>query len=339
MKHILRISIVAVIALAVIMAAAEARSKRSAWLGVYTQTVDGDLAEAYNLSVKRGAVINQVVEDSPADEAGLRDDDVIVAFDGSRVRGEDDLIDLIADSRPNDDVVLTIMRGDDEIEVTVTMERRQEGRLDRYFGHAPRAPRAPRVPEPYTFEYSHEPFNFDFSFNGDDQAYIGVSLLNISRELATHFGADDGGVLINEVEEDSPAEDSELLPGDVIVAIDDDRIEDATDVQHAIRGLDEGDIARVEVIRNRKRMEFDVEVDVREGGFYSGSSHIIHVPDLPLIDLRAPRMRGLFNSDDSHDWIFDVDEIEEEFDEAMEELREELRELRQEMRELRKSLP
>ena len=51
-----------------------AKTKKShnlAWLGVYTQTVDEDLVEAFELPVKYGAIINEVVEDSPADEAGL----------------------------------------------------------------------------------------------------------------------------------------------------------------------------------------------------------------------------------------------------------------------------
>jgi len=57
------------------------------------KTVDADLAEAFDLSTGWGAIVNQVVKDSPADEAGIKEDDVIIAFDGDKVRDSEDLTD------------------------------------------------------------------------------------------------------------------------------------------------------------------------------------------------------------------------------------------------------
>ena len=79
----------------VVVFATAALSWAGVWLGVYTQEVDPDLAEAFALEVDRGAIINEIIEASPADEAGLREDDIIISFGGDRVRDDDDLIDLV----------------------------------------------------------------------------------------------------------------------------------------------------------------------------------------------------------------------------------------------------
>ena len=62
------------------------------------------------MSVDYGAIVNDIVDDSPADEAGLEEDDIIIEFDGKVVRDDDDLSDLIFDSSPGDEISLTIVR-------------------------------------------------------------------------------------------------------------------------------------------------------------------------------------------------------------------------------------
>ena len=65
-----------------------AKSKRyshTTWLGITTQTVDDDLAGAFDLPVEYGVIINQVIDDSPAEEAGLEEDDIIISFNGDKI--------------------------------------------------------------------------------------------------------------------------------------------------------------------------------------------------------------------------------------------------------------
>lgn len=75
--------------------------------------------------LRGGVLIKQVVPESPADQAGLREGDIILRLDGRRVRG-DNLADWIADYEPGDEVTLTIWRNGQEIEIEVTLGEHPE---------------------------------------------------------------------------------------------------------------------------------------------------------------------------------------------------------------------
>ena len=77
-------------------------------MGVYTQTVDRELADVFDLSIKYGAIVNEVVKDSPADEAGIKEDDVIVAINGSKVTDSDELTDEVHEMEPGDEIVMML---------------------------------------------------------------------------------------------------------------------------------------------------------------------------------------------------------------------------------------
>jgi S1-C subfamily serine protease len=335
MKKHLKFGLAAALAMVALFSLAFAGS-RSAWLGVYTQEVDEDLAEDYSLATDHGAIIDEVVEDSPAEEAGLKEDDIIIAFDGKVVRDDDDLTDLVLDSRPGDTVSLTIVRDSKEQQIKVELGRRPRSYGwygDRGWFDAPRTPRVPKIPKipkipaPVVPDY--------YYFHGDDEyPYIGVSLLEISRKTAISLGADRGGVLIDDVEKNSPAEKAGLQAGDLIVTIDDEKIFDAEDVQEIIRDKDEGDVARITYIRDRKQSTVDVKVALDEDRRSYGRSHSIRIPDMPDIDIKAPKLQYLHQGRflDSDD--FDSDE----FKEAMKEYQKELKKLKIEMKDLKKSL-
>jgi serine protease Do len=294
-KH-LKIGLMAALAVAVLITLAFAGS-RTAWLGVYTQEVDDEMAEDYDLTVDHGAIIDEIVDDSPAEEAGLEEDDVIIKFDGKVVRDDDDLSDLILDSRPGDTVSVTIVRDGKEQQINVELGRRpRSSTWSGDFGwyeapHAPRMPKVPRVPSipapPSVPDYYY--FNSD-----EDYPYIGVSLLEVSRKTAVSLGAEKGGVLIDDVEKGSPAAQAGLQAGDLIVAIDDEKIFEAEDVQEVIWEKDEGDIARITYLRNRQASTVDVKVELNEDGNSWGHSQVIRIPDMPDIDVSAPRLKGLY---------------------------------------------
>ena len=83
------------------------------WLGVGMYTVDPSLAAAMNLSVERGALILELIANSPADNAGLRTDDVIVSFGGREISNVADLVRAIRASEIGEDVEIVFVRGED----------------------------------------------------------------------------------------------------------------------------------------------------------------------------------------------------------------------------------
>jgi S1-C subfamily serine protease len=110
-----------------------------AYLGVSMGTVTEDLASEADLAVDSGALLEEVEEGDPADDAGLRGSeldeltgeiteagDVIVRFDGEPVRTADDVVAAVAGKQPGDSVELEIYRGDEKRTVSVELGERPE---------------------------------------------------------------------------------------------------------------------------------------------------------------------------------------------------------------------
>jgi len=83
------------------------------WLGVGLSTVNTSLAAAMNLSVDRGALIVTVVANSPADTAGLREDDIIIRFGGQEISNFADLVRAIRAREIGQEVEIVFVRGED----------------------------------------------------------------------------------------------------------------------------------------------------------------------------------------------------------------------------------
>jgi serine protease Do len=331
-KHttlVLMTALLAVVAFSIALAG----SRSAAWLGIYTQEVDEDVAETFSLSTERGAIITEIVDDSPAEEAGLEEDDIIISCDGKVVRDDDDLTDLVSDSRPGDTVSLTIIRDGKEQQIKAELGRRPRSNGwygDRGHFEVPRPPRMPKMP---ALPSPVVPDTYSYSFD-DEYPYIGVSLLEVSKRTAESLGSDRSGVLIDDVEKNSPAEKAGLQAGDLIVAIDDEKIFDAEDVQEIVGDKDEGDTVRITYLRNRQKATAAVTVAIDEDGRSFGHSGVFRMPDLPDIDIMTSQLKGLHYGRSWDSDRFDSDE----YHEAMKEYKEELKQLKIEMEELKKSL-
>ncbi|MCK4301601.1 MAG: PDZ domain-containing protein [candidate division Zixibacteria bacterium] len=292
------------------------RSEEGAWLGVGNQSVDYDLIEEHDLSVKYGAYIHWVEDDSPADEAGLQEGDVIVALGGEKITDSDDLSEALIEFDEGDEVSLEVVRADEKLKLKATLDEKS---------------RRKRV---HVIMRDAD----EYSFKGSG-SFIGVKLQTLNKQLGEFFGVEKGrGALIQEVEEDSPAEKAGLKAGDVIVAIDDEKVRDVDDVIEIIGDTDAGDKVEIAVLRNRKEATFEVEVEERDnfGGLdYRYMIGLPNVPDIGDIDIKVPKMRGLFHGDFSDDeLIFE----QEEFEHEMKRLRKDLEELREELKEIRLKL-
>ena len=287
----------------------ESDNKR-AWLGVYMQDIDEDMAEAFDLSTEEGVLVDDVVDDSPAEEAGIKRGDVIVEFDGGKIENSEDLARTVRKHRSGDEVEVKVLRDSDEKTFTVELGETKGS----YGFSSSRSSSIKRFATPGMNSFSF--------FIDEGGGYLGVSTIELSEQLAEYFGTD-GGVLVSEVEEDSPAEKVGIKAGDVITRIDDEIIDSPSDLYEIIRDHEEGDEVKISVVRKGNTEIFTAKLDETEEGQSFGGLNpmIMNMPKIPSID-----------------YIKKFDFDKSDFEDEMDELRDELESLREEFRELKENL-
>ena len=274
------------------------------YLGVYTQDMTSRLARSMTLKTEEGALVTEVMEDTPAEKAGLQEEDIIVEFDGKSVRDAGDLTDAVRKTAPGTKVNIVVMRKDERktLQAEVGKTRRSQN-----FGVAPIPPVHPRV----------------FMFNRNE--IFGMEVREIRDQLAKYFDApSDEAVLVEEVEEKSDAASAGIAAGDVILKLGDRTIEDIRDLHRAVRNLKENDKVNVELLRRGTR-----------------KSVTLTVTDLPHEErfFNPPHGKKFFfrhDPDGDFDFDFDIDVNVEGLEEEMENLNHELEglggQIRQELR-------
>lgn len=314
MARTARILLLAVLALGLTAGVGEAKSKRTAWMGVYTQSVDRELALDLKLENRRGALISAVVGDSPAKEAGLKKNDVIIAVDGKPIDDADDLTEAISAHADGDEITVRIVRDGSEQDVKVTLESRRRGDVV-FWSWDDNPPKARAYAEALDSYRVH-----------GSRGYLGVRVSDLSAQLGHYFGVEKGrGALVTEVTKGSPAESAGVRAGDVIVAIDDETVYDSRDVTSLVRESEKGEEVSIRVIRDKKELTLSATIEEEEGRDYG----LFRLPDLPDVNVNLPQMRGLRFGDTRG--YFDSDEFRVEMDR----LREELEVLKKELKELR----
>jgi S1-C subfamily serine protease len=231
--------------LATIQTVAAKEPAKKAWLGVQIQELTPSLREAMKLGDKTGLLITQVVEDSPADDANLREEDVIIEFNGQAVERADAFTKLVRGTEPNKEVKVVIMRDGVRKEIMVTLAARKSSRS-------------------YSYAFSG-PGHFAFS-----RVHLGVQTQELNADLAAYFNVkEDGGALILNVMEDTPAEKAGLKAGDVITKIDEETVEDPGDLVRALSDYEEDDEITVTYVRHGKTATAKATLEDSDGhGFH-----------------------------------------------------------------------
>lgn len=94
------------------------------WIGIEAQDITPELAESFKLKMAEGALVAGVLRGSPADKAGLRAGDILLAIDGKPVSDSGSMLNLIAVLTPNQNATLKIARAEKTLNVTVLIGRR-----------------------------------------------------------------------------------------------------------------------------------------------------------------------------------------------------------------------
>jgi serine protease Do len=211
-----------------------------------------------------GVLIDDVEEESPAEKAGLKRGDVIVEFDGERVRGARHFSRLVQETPDGRTVKATIVR--DGARQTLDITPAAGERLGRASDHIIALPDIEREIE-RGLETLPRNFSFDFDWDATPMmsgphGRLGARLQRLTGQLAEYFGAKEG-VLVSSVDEDSPAAQAGLKAGDVITSINGRAVNDTRDVTQEIRGAEGGKDVEIGVLRDRKSLTLKAQIPER----------------------------------------------------------------------------
>jgi len=188
---------------------------RRAYLGVQMQPVEPVDAEYYGLPRPMGALVQDVPTDGPAAQAGLRQEDVIVAIDGVDVERPGQLQLLIAQKRPGDRVRVRFYRDGEAQEVTVRLGQAELG---------------PRTPQPARAETPAE-------------TRLGIEVGPLDESAAQALGYDRAeGVIVRQVSPAGPAGRRGVARGEKILEINRTPVETVDDVNRLLEAAGPGDV-------------------------------------------------------------------------------------------------
>lgn len=205
-----------------------------------------------------GVVVEEVRPDSPAEKAGLKRADVVIAFDGERVRGTRQFGRLVQETPPGRTVKATIMRDGQKKDVQITPHE-SRGVLGRgaFDGDLLRGQR----PE-LDWMRSRLPPEFNFNFNLPDVLAgrrLGVTVEELTDQLAQYFGVKEG-VLVTSVADGSAASRAGLTAGDVITSIGGAGVRSRDDLVRSMRDATDDEV-KIVIVRERRETTITAKLE------------------------------------------------------------------------------
>ncbi|MCA9114311.1 MAG: Do family serine endopeptidase [Planctomycetaceae bacterium] len=182
----------------------ETGTVQRAYLGVAIQPMDNDLAEKFGVPVGQGAIVSQVMPDSPAAEAGLQAGDVVLSVDGKNVLNPRSLQGLVEQLKVGEQYPLKVLRGGDRVELQL---------------------KARAMPQDFSLSSRRQPAGREEEeWDAPAEAKadkLGLTVQELTAEMAEQLKTTAGqGVVVTRVERGSLAQRAGLKPGLIIEQVD-----------------------------------------------------------------------------------------------------------------------
>ena len=207
---------------------------RRSWLGVYIQEVTPEIAKQFNLTEAKGVLVGDVVNSSPAAEAGIKTGDIIKKVDNEEVNSPEELQDKIGNIEIEKEANIEIVRNGETIPFIVKI-----GEM-------------PTVEE----EGSKSPKEKVFSVQ------TGLKVDSVTTEIAKELGLPwVKGLVITEVVLGSSADDMGLQQGDIVLEANRIEVSSIGEWEKVINKLEPGDTLLLLVFRNQHTYYVPIKVE------------------------------------------------------------------------------
>lgn len=184
------------------------------WIGVSIQPVTKDLADSFGLPAEKGALVSEVLPESPAEKAGVKSGDIILSFDGKDIKEMNDLPRLVAATAVGKKVDLKVVRDGKEETLALTTDKMKDGDDD--------------------------------AVVADTQDRLGLTVKDLTKELAATLGLKEtGGVVVTDVRIDSLATAAGIQRGDLIREVNGRKIAKVDDYEKAVTAIKKEKVVRL----------------------------------------------------------------------------------------------
>tara|TARA_B100001057_G_scaffold428513_1_gene454038 strand:+ start:3185 stop:4573 length:1389 start_codon:yes stop_codon:yes gene_type:complete len=195
------------------------------WLGVSIQEITSELAEALDMDVPKGALISQIVEDSPAEKSGLKEEDVILFFDGEEIFYSSDLPLTVGAIRPDSEVNAMVLRNGKKKTIKVTV------------GELPKDP--------------------ELAFNDTEKNILGLVVNNQTNTEDRNFLE---GVIVSQVDPQGIAYRSGIRTGDIIYSLARIKVKNVAEFKDILSELDTERNTTIGLARNGNKRIFSLNL-------------------------------------------------------------------------------
>ncbi len=210
------------------------------WLGVeLAREISPAIAKSFGLPDTKGALVTDVMKDSPASKAGLKRGDVVRRFDGKDVESPDKLQAMVAVTAPKKAIPMVVIREKKEVTLTVVLGERPDSADERRKDSAKSSEKEEKTAR-------HE--------------WKGIQVMKLTPDLGRRFRQPDdaSGVIVVDVADDSPLAELGLAVGDVIRSVNQQATPDTTSFEKATSKVNLKDGVVLDVLRQGHPMYLSV---------------------------------------------------------------------------------